>query len=330
MYATAPRTHRTARAPSPAATTSQLWQRAASLAVLLGSLVGVGCGSLPQHVERPLSWSLPDTDDTPLARLVQASTPPQQAQQSGFRLLADGADALATRLTLIQAARRSLDLQYFLISDDASGDQLLDALRAAAERGVRVRLLLDDLHAGAHEARLAALDRMRAPRCGCSTRCRCAAPRWRGACWVRCTSSSASTGACTTSCSSPTAASPWPAAATSATTTSCAARSPTSSTWTSWPPGRWWTNWPRCSTASGTTTPPIRRAACCRRAARPWRPPRRRRSMPQTSTAARHRSGAAGSSCISPAPVSSPMRPARPRAPMHGCSPARRWRSRWR
>jgi cardiolipin synthase C len=158
MYATAPRTHRTARAPSPAATTSQLWQRAASLAVLLGSLVGVGCGSLPQHVERPLSWSLPDTGDTPLARLVQASTPPQQAQQSGFRLLADGADALATRLTLIQAARHSLDLQYFLISDDDSGDQLLDALRAAAERGVRVRLLLDDLHAGAHEARLAALD----------------------------------------------------------------------------------------------------------------------------------------------------------------------------
>jgi putative cardiolipin synthase len=127
--------------------------------MLLGSLVGVGCAGLPQRVERQPSWSLPVAEDTPLARLVQASMLPQQAQLSGFRLLADGADALATRLALIGAARRSLDLQYFLISDDASGAQLLGALYAAAERGVRVRLLLDDLHAGVHEARLAALDR---------------------------------------------------------------------------------------------------------------------------------------------------------------------------
>jgi putative cardiolipin synthase len=48
--------------------------------------------------------------------LVHASTLPQQAQLSGFRLLPDGADALAARLALIEAARKSLDLQYFLIS----------------------------------------------------------------------------------------------------------------------------------------------------------------------------------------------------------------------
>jgi putative cardiolipin synthase len=138
---------------------SRGWRRAVGLATLLGSLVIGGCGSLPQQVERPTSWSMPPAEDTPLARLVQASTPPQNAQQSGFGLLVDGTDALATRLALIQAARHSLDLQYFLISNDASGAQLLAALHAAAERGVRVRLLLDDLYAGAHEARLAALDR---------------------------------------------------------------------------------------------------------------------------------------------------------------------------
>jgi putative cardiolipin synthase len=154
MLTATPYPHRPARTA-----TSRKWRHAATLAMLLGCLVGVGCGSLPPHVERPASWSLPLADDAPLARLVQASTPPQQTQQSGFRLLADGADALATRLALIDAARSSLDLQYFLISDDTSGDQLLDALQAAAERGVRVRLLLDDLYAGAHEARLAALDR---------------------------------------------------------------------------------------------------------------------------------------------------------------------------
>ena len=135
------------------------WRLAAAVVMLLGSLAGGGCGSLPQQVERAPSWSLADTEDTPLARLVQASTPAQHADQSGFRLVADGADALATRLALIEAARSSLDLQYFLIGADASGAQLLDALRAAADRGVRVRLLLDDLHAGVHEARLAELDR---------------------------------------------------------------------------------------------------------------------------------------------------------------------------
>ena len=154
MFAATVDTHRSAQSPAPR------WRRrAATLAVLLGSLAAIGCCSLPQQVQRPASWSMAVDHDTPLARLVLESTPPQMARQSGFRLLADGADALATRLALIDAARSSLDLQYFLISDDASGAQMLGALYAAAERGVRVRLLLDDLYAGVHEARLAALDR---------------------------------------------------------------------------------------------------------------------------------------------------------------------------
>jgi len=147
--------------PSPPARNAALhsWRRAAGMALLLGSLVAAGCDSLPQQVQRPPSWSLAAAGDTPLARLVQASTPPALAQLSGFRLVGDGADALATRLALIRSAHSSLDLQYFLISDDASGRLLLDELQAAASRGVRVRLLLDDLYAGVHEARLAALDR---------------------------------------------------------------------------------------------------------------------------------------------------------------------------
>jgi putative cardiolipin synthase len=128
-------------------------------AIVLAALLAVGCSTLPQRVERPASWSVPDVDGTPLTSLVDASTPPQERHQSGFRLLADGGDALATRLALIRSARVSLDLQYFLIEADASGDLLLHELQAAAQRGVRVRLLLDDLYAGVHDARLAALDR---------------------------------------------------------------------------------------------------------------------------------------------------------------------------
>ena len=158
MHAATLDTHRPERTPA-ASVALRGWQRAALLAMLLGSLIGAGCSGLPQDVQRPPSWSLRVAEDVPLSRLVQASTPPQQAQLSGFRLLADGADALSTRLALIHGARSSLDLQYFLIGADASGEQMLAALHAAAERGVRVRLLLDDLYAGAHEARLVSLDR---------------------------------------------------------------------------------------------------------------------------------------------------------------------------
>ena len=133
MFAATLDTSLSARTPAP-----RWWQRAAPWAVLLGSLVGAGCGGLPQHVERQPSWSLPVAEDTPLARLAQASTLPQQPQLSGFRLLADGADALATRLALIDAARSSLDLQYFLISDDASGAQLLFQFCAALQERVSI------------------------------------------------------------------------------------------------------------------------------------------------------------------------------------------------
>jgi len=77
MFAATPTRRLPARPPA-----TRRWQRVATLAVLLGSLAGVGCGSLPQHVVRQPSWSLPAAEDLPLARLVQASTPPQQAQQS--------------------------------------------------------------------------------------------------------------------------------------------------------------------------------------------------------------------------------------------------------
>ena len=65
--------------------------------------------------------------------------------QSGLHALPDGRDALAARLALADAAQRSLDVQYFIWSKDLAGKVLLDRLFRAADRGVRVRLLLDDL-----------------------------------------------------------------------------------------------------------------------------------------------------------------------------------------
>ena len=62
----------------------------------------------------------------------------------GFNLLVDGSRSFAMRLQIAEQAERTLDLQYFVFQQDDTGQLLLDALLAAADRGVRVRLLLDD------------------------------------------------------------------------------------------------------------------------------------------------------------------------------------------
>jgi len=123
------------------------------------ALVAAGCADLPADIERTPSWHAGPAAEAPLAQLVEASTPAAGRQRSGFALIADGSDALATRVALVRGARHTLDLQTFLLAADGSGALLLRELQAAARRGVRVRLLVDDLYAGAVESRLAAFDR---------------------------------------------------------------------------------------------------------------------------------------------------------------------------
>src|SRR2546425_7492 len=64
--------------------------------------------------------------------------------QSGFRLLPTGLDAFVARAVLIDLADRTLDLQYYIFHPDETGSLIIDRLIAAADRGVRVRILLDD------------------------------------------------------------------------------------------------------------------------------------------------------------------------------------------
>ena len=63
---------------------------------------------------------------------------------SGFKLLPVGIDSFLLRMEMAQAAERTLDVQYFLIHSDNTGQLLIEALLKAADRGVRVRVLLDD------------------------------------------------------------------------------------------------------------------------------------------------------------------------------------------
>ncbi|WP_399678649.1 phospholipase D family protein [Xenophilus sp.] len=121
------------------------------LAVLAAVALGA-CASLGPRGSVPEVLSLAPYLDGELGAAVRASTPQgTPAAYSGFQLLHDGPHALDARLAVIDAARRSLDLQYYIFACDSSGRQVMRALRAAARRGVRVRLLLDDLNLGEAE-----------------------------------------------------------------------------------------------------------------------------------------------------------------------------------
>jgi putative cardiolipin synthase len=129
---------------------------ATGLAVLAAFLVA-GCGRLPSLEGRVGSTALPPSPETRLARAID----PLAAQHpglSGVYPLADGRGAFATRALLVEAAERSLDVQYYIWHDDISGTLLLDALRRASDRGVRVRLLVDDNGIAGLDPVLLALD----------------------------------------------------------------------------------------------------------------------------------------------------------------------------
>ncbi|HEX2541640.1 MAG TPA: phospholipase D family protein [Caldimonas sp.] len=105
--------------------------------------------------EVPSSVAIAASADTRLGRVAAASMPPPP--ESGARLVHSGTLALDARLALIRTAERSLDVQYYQVADDHTGRGFLRELGAAAARGVRVRLLLDDLHTGEQQATLVAL-----------------------------------------------------------------------------------------------------------------------------------------------------------------------------
>ena len=111
---------------------------------------------VPEAVNRIDSRAIPASDSTTLGAMVL----PRAAEnpgRSGLARLDDGLNAFAVRLELIDAAEASIDLRYYIWNKDITGLLLLEALHRAADRGVRVRLLLDDNGVGDIEAELAEL-----------------------------------------------------------------------------------------------------------------------------------------------------------------------------
>lgn len=142
-----------------AAKLSRVGRRIALVLVLLAAafLVLKRCSALPSLANRTSSTAIADTSTS---RLGNAITPlgAAHAGRSGIYPLRDARDAFAARVLLAAAADRTLDVQYYIWRDDMSGTLLCEALHAAADRGVRVRLLLDDNNTSGLDPALAALD----------------------------------------------------------------------------------------------------------------------------------------------------------------------------
>jgi len=113
------------------------------VAVLILLLIS-GCATLPKDFERPKSYAYTDTDNT---RLGKDRRDEMRAHpgQSGFLLLGNGLDAFVARALLAHGADRSIDVQYYLYHNDLVARLFTDQLLKAADRGVRVRLLVDDM-----------------------------------------------------------------------------------------------------------------------------------------------------------------------------------------
>ena len=120
-------------------------------------LLSAGCASVDYDYPKSESYFVPNTQDTYLGRQLGPIAVNQPQDQSGFYPMSNGIDALASRILLAERAEISIDVQYYLIKNDIVGRAFINALLRAADRGVRVRLLLDDMFTSGYDIGLAAL-----------------------------------------------------------------------------------------------------------------------------------------------------------------------------
>ena len=129
--------------------------------LLLGTCILFGlsaCTTLPKQYPQQAQYAYDiDTSDTTLARII---TPLKQQYPdlTGYHVLYDPLEAIAARIHLIDKAEKTLDLQYYIWDNDKIGSLALYKIIQAADRGVKVRLLIDDNNSKSMEAIYLALD----------------------------------------------------------------------------------------------------------------------------------------------------------------------------
>jgi len=118
----------------------------------------LGCASLPEQEPRPEVLSFKHTQATPLGELAAHINADAAPHQQAFIPLNDGREALVARLALILQAEKSIDVQYYLYHNDTVGRLFTQYLIEASQRGVRVRLLVDDMATNWRDKDFAVID----------------------------------------------------------------------------------------------------------------------------------------------------------------------------
>ena len=128
------------------------------LASVLFFLTAGGCASLPDNTGKLESQAFDQPQSTLLGEKYAERAAQHPAGQSGYHLLSDGLDAFVARAALAQIAEKSIDSQYYMVHGDLVGRLYMDQLLKAADRGVKVRFLLDDMDEGGRDFTLAKFD----------------------------------------------------------------------------------------------------------------------------------------------------------------------------
>jgi putative cardiolipin synthase len=133
--------------------------RARIALLLVWTAVLGACAATPPGASYPklASVALAHPEETRLGAQF-SSAARDHGGSSGFHILAVGLDGFQVRVQMIDAAERTLDLQYFIFRGDETGRLLTDALLRAADRGVRVRVLIDDGDTVAGDEQIVALN----------------------------------------------------------------------------------------------------------------------------------------------------------------------------
>lgn len=132
-------------------------RRNAILPVVLCLCLLTGCAASLKPVQHGDSSGVKPVADSFLQQQREKHLSPDNGH-SGFALLDSGREAFLMRAALIEVANQSIDAQYYIWNDDKTGRYLANRLMAAADRGVQVRLLLDDINLAGNEALFARLD----------------------------------------------------------------------------------------------------------------------------------------------------------------------------
>jgi putative cardiolipin synthase len=116
-----------------------------------------GCATLPEDYPRTTTTAFQEYLETSVGQLFE-ETAEQHPGESGFAIIRHGRKAFTARIALTELAEKSLDVQYYIWEVDATGRILAERLVQAADRGVRVRILVDDINLAGRDALVASMD----------------------------------------------------------------------------------------------------------------------------------------------------------------------------